>query len=79
MGVMTIRFNEKEESILDILQKYFDDDKSKIIKEALFELYEEIRDREVIEDYEKRIKSKTVKYYSTEEVMKNIGKNTKKR
>ena len=53
MGVLTLRLNGKEEKILKRLQHYYDTDKSKVLKEAMMEKYEDLRDHEIIEEYEK--------------------------
>lgn len=34
--------------------QFFDEDRSKILKEAMWEKFEDIRDREIIEDFEKK-------------------------
>ena len=64
MAVISVRFNSKEEKILEILKKYFECDSSSLVKKSLLDLYEEIKDREIIEQYESRekiSKSKSVK------------------
>jgi hypothetical protein len=56
MAVISVRFNSKEEKILKTLKNYFNCDSSNLIKKTLLDLYEEIKDREIIEQYEAREK-----------------------
>ena len=56
MAVISVRFNSKEEKILEILKKYYECDSSSLVKKSLLDLYEEIKDREIIEQYEAREK-----------------------
>ncbi len=54
MAVTSVRFNSQEEKLLRLLKKHYNCDASTLIKKSLWELYEDIRDREIIEDFEKR-------------------------
>ena len=74
MGIITLRLNDQEEKMLAHLQNYFDEDKSKILKEAMWEKFEDLRDREVIEDFEKKSKSGKVQFESADEIIKIIKK-----
>ncbi len=69
MGVTSIRFNVKEEKILKILKKYYNCDSSSLIKKSLFELYQDIKDREIIEKFEKKEKSGKTKFSTIEELV----------
>jgi N-acetylglutamate synthase-like GNAT family acetyltransferase len=51
MAIISVRFNSREEKILEILKKYFECDSSSLVKKSLLDLYEEIQDREIIEQY----------------------------
>ncbi len=59
MAVISVRFNSREEKILETLKKYYECDSSSLLKRSLMDLYEEIKDREIIEQYE--VKEKTSK------------------
>ncbi len=59
MAVISVRFNSKEEKILKTLKNYYNCDSSNLIKRTLLDLYEEIKDREIIEQFE--VKEKTSK------------------
>ncbi len=54
MAVTSVRFNSQEEKLLRLLKKHYNCDASTLIKKSLWELYEDIRDREIIEDFEKK-------------------------
>ncbi len=54
MAVLTIRFSPREKKLLRLLKKHYNCDASTLIKKSLWELYEDIRDREIIEDFEKK-------------------------
>ena len=54
MGVKSVRFNSGEEKALAALTNAFHMDTSGVIKKALWELYEDVQDRAVIEDFEVR-------------------------
>lgn len=54
MGVTSVRFNTNEERVLSYLKEHYHADASSVIKKALRELYEDARDRDVIEDFEVR-------------------------
>lgn len=72
MGIITVRLNDKEEKILEHLQEFYDTDKSKILKEAMVEKFEDLRDREVIEGFENRLDSGSVKFGSANNLLKKI-------
>ena len=74
MGIITVRLNDKEEKILEHLQHFYDTDKSKILKEAMVEKFEDLRDREVIEEFEKKLASGSVQFGSADRLIKKIKK-----
>jgi hypothetical protein len=53
MGVTSIRFNENEEAALAYLKKILHYDASTLIKKALWEMYEDIKDKEIVDRFEK--------------------------
>ena len=63
--------------ILALLVKYFDADKSKILKEAMWDKFEDLRDREIIEDFEKKNKVGKVQFGNADDLIKKIGKKKK--
>ena len=66
--------NNKEEKILEDLQHFYDTDKSKILKEAMVEKFEDLHDREVIEEFEKKLHSGLIQFESADRLIKKIKK-----
>lgn len=77
MAIVTLRLNTEEEKILDLLVKYFGADKSKILKEAMWDKYEELRDQEIIEEFEKKSGAGKVKFGSADDLIKSISSKKK--
>jgi hypothetical protein len=69
MAVISIRFNLKEEKILKALKNYYNCDSSNLIKRTLLDLYEEIKDREIIEQFEIREKSSKSGFVKLEDII----------
>jgi predicted DNA-binding protein len=80
MAIVTLRLNDEEEKVLELLVKYFDADKSKILKEAMWDKYEDLRDQEIIEEFEKKERAGKSKFESADDLIRAIGqkKKTKK-
>jgi len=72
MGVISVRFNPYEEKVLKKLETYYNEDRSKLLKKSMIEMYENLVDRKEIEEFEIREKNKKVHFYSVEELLKNI-------
>ena len=72
MSVLSIRLNKVEEKMLKFLSSYYEEDKSSLIKHSLLDLYEDLIDKNEIEDFEKREKQGKVKFITSEEFLKNI-------
>jgi len=70
MGVTSIRLNKKEEKLLNYLKEYFHCDSSTLLKKSLFELYEDLKDKEIIDTFEKKEKEGKSKFISFEELVK---------
>ena len=70
MAVISVRFNSKEEKILKTLKNYFNCDSSNLIKKTLLDLYEEIKEREIIEQYEDREKTSKSGFVKIEDILK---------
>lgn len=73
MAIVTLRLSDDEEKILEMLVRYFDEDKSKILKDALWDKFEDLRDREIIEDYEARSKAGKVEFGSADALLGRIA------
>jgi predicted DNA-binding protein len=77
MAIVTLRLNDEEEKILDLLVNYYDADKSKILKEAMWDKFEDLRDREIIENFEKKNQTGKVQFSSADDLLKKIEKKKK--
>ena len=53
MAIISVRMNKEEEQIMNYLSSFFDEEKSAIIKRSLLEMYEDILDKKVIDQFEK--------------------------
>ena len=72
MAVISVRLNTEEEKIIDYLSSVYDEDKSTLIKHSLKEMYEDIVDKKIIDDYEIREQKKKPHFVSSEEIMKDL-------
>ncbi|PKL49692.1 MAG: hypothetical protein CVV37_07545 [Nitrospira bacterium HGW-Nitrospira-1] len=69
MGVISVRLNKDEDKILRQLSGYFHVDRSTLIKKSLVELYENMKDIEMIEAFEKKEKRGKVFFISAEDIL----------
>ena len=67
-----MRLNPQEERVIKKLVEYYDEDRSKLLKRSLFELYENIIDGKEIEKFKKKESVNKVKYHSAEEILKLV-------
>jgi predicted DNA-binding protein len=72
MAIVTLRLNDEEEKILELLVKYFDADKSKILKEAMWDKYEDLRDLEIIGEFERKERAGKIKFESADALIQSI-------
>lgn len=72
MGIISVRLNSQEEKVIKRLVEYYDEDRSKLLKRSLFELYENIVDGNVIEKHERKESARKAKFHSAEEILKTI-------
>jgi len=77
MGVISLRLNKKEEEIINFLSDYYEQDKSSLIKYSLKELYEDIIDKQFINEHEIKEKKGKIKFVDSGEII-NILKTKKK-
>ncbi len=71
MGIISVRLNKDEDKILRQLSEYFHSDKSTLIKKSLMELYENMKDVEMVELFEKKEKRKKTSFVTAEEILKS--------
>ena len=69
MAVISLRLNKSEEDMVDFLSDYYEQDKSALIKYSLKELYEDIIDKQAINEFEAREKNGTVKFIDSGEIL----------
>lgn len=70
MAVKSIRLNDKEEKLITFLKEHYNCDTSTILKKSLWEMYEDVKDKEIIEDFEKKEKTKKTQFISFDELIK---------
>ena len=73
MGIMSVRFNADEEKILKKLTNYYQEDKSKLLKKLIVEMYEDLIDKNEIAKFESKEKSKKVKFHSANEILAQLN------
>jgi hypothetical protein len=71
VAVISVRFNSREEKILEILKKHYECDSSSLVKKSLLDLYEEIKDIEIIEQYEVKEKISKSGFVKIEDILNN--------
>jgi len=69
MAVKSIRFSENEEKLLEYLKTAFHCDTSSLVKRSLKELFETIKEEEIIEDFEKKAGSNQAKFFTIEDIL----------
>jgi len=69
MAVISLRLNQNEERMVDFLSDYYEQDKSSLIKYSLKELYEDLVDRQVIDEYEAKESKGEAIFYDSDEII----------
>lgn len=69
MGVKSVRFNTDEEHALRALTGALHMDTSAVIKKALWELYEDVQDKAVIEGFEVREEAGETRFESIDDLI----------
>jgi len=69
MAVTSVRFNKKEEKVLNYLKDHFHCDTSSLLKKSLWELYEELKDKEIIEEFEKNEEKGNIKFNTIDNIL----------
>jgi hypothetical protein len=72
VGVISVRFNQNEERILKELSEYYDEDRSKLVKKSIMEMYETLVDRKLIDKFEVKESKKKAHFHSADEMLKLI-------
>jgi hypothetical protein len=69
MGVTSVRLNQKEEKLLKLLKDHYNCDASSLLKRSLYELYEDLQDKEIVETFEKKEKAKKPQFIKFEDLI----------
>lgn len=69
MTVISVRLNEKELKILKKLSAELELDQSTLIKRSIIDTYEDLIDRQIIENFEKTTHKKKAKFHSFEKII----------
>ncbi len=69
MGVTSIRLNKKEEKLLNYLKEHYQCDTSTLLKKSLIELYEDIKDKEAVEQFEEKENRGDTAFKSFEDII----------
>ena len=72
MSVISVRLNTSEEKILKRLSEYFNEDKSSLIKHSIRNLYEDVMDSQVIDEFERKEKQHKVQFITSDEILDKI-------
>ncbi|MBN2544990.1 MAG: hypothetical protein JXB50_04270 [Spirochaetes bacterium] len=70
MAVTSVRFNKNEEKILNYLKNHFHCDASTLVKKSLYELYEDLKDKEIIEKFEDEENNKKIHFNTIDNILK---------
>jgi Family of unknown function (DUF6290) len=74
MAVTSIRLNTKEQKLLNFLKEYYHCDSSTILKKSIIDMYEDLKDKELIETYEKEESENKTKFKKYEDLVKTSRK-----
>ena len=67
MAVISIRLNTEEEQMINMLSNHFEEEKSSLIKHSLKEMYEDLLDKKVIDDFERAESEGSVNFVTADE------------
>jgi hypothetical protein len=70
MAIIPLRLNQAEENMVNFLSDYYEQDRSSLIKYSLKELYEDIIDRQIINEYEIQEKNGEINFIDSNEMIK---------
>ncbi|MBF0710567.1 MULTISPECIES: type II toxin-antitoxin system RelB family antitoxin [unclassified Gemella] len=73
MGVISIRFTEKEENVIRNFAEFSGKSISELLKDTFFEKLENEYDLKAIEDFEKKEKLGTTEFLNIDDFEKAIG------
>jgi predicted DNA-binding protein len=72
MAVISIRLNTEEEKMINFLSSHYEEDKSSLIKHSIKELFEDLIDRKVIEEFEDTERKEIPIFISADDILKSL-------
>lgn len=73
MGVISVRFTEKEENLIRDFSEFTGKSISELLKETFFEKLENEYDLRVVDEFEKKVEAGTAEFFDLEDFEKAIG------
>jgi predicted DNA-binding protein len=73
MAMISIRLNTEEEKMIDFLSRHFEEEKSSLIKHSLKDMYEDLVDRKVIDEYETKERTEEVTFFSADQILSALS------
>ena len=72
MAIISVRLNEEKEKMVSLLADELEKDKSRLIKHSLREMYEDMIDNKVIDQFEKIEKKSKHKFVNVEKISETV-------
>ena len=69
MAIISLRLNKNDENIINFLSEYYEKDKSSLIRHSLKELYEDIIDKQIINEFEAKEKTGKIKFIDSNKII----------
>jgi predicted DNA-binding protein len=73
MAMISIRLNTEEEKMIDFLSQHYEEEKSSLIKHSLKDMYEDLIDRKVIDEFETKEQNEEVKFLSADQILSSLS------
>ncbi len=72
MAMISIRLNTEEEKMIDFLSEHYEEEKSTLIKHSLKDMYEDLIDRKVIDEFEMKEKNNDINFLTADQILSSI-------
>jgi hypothetical protein len=73
MAMISIRLNTEEEKMIDFLSQHYEEEKSSLIKHSLKDMYEDLIDRKVIDEFETKEKNEEVTFIPADQILSSLS------
>lgn len=73
MAMISIRLNTEEEKMIDFLSQHYEEEKSSLIKHSLKDMFEDLVDRKVIDEYETKERTEEVTFFSADQILSSLS------